>query len=239
MLKLISDKLPGADLEQLAFEIEKKRDGYSVLAIAFEQGRLAEVVNFLSQFKADGDYILDMGGNTAAYLLKNKNKEEYRSASDFAQSLKEALEQENNLKIKIGIGGFQGTDTLSAFGESMTALKHGSLISDKKGIFSYKEYLLLKILEEIPKKGYEENSNGLFDEKTLAIFNDRDMMDTAEEFLACSLNISETSRKLYMHRNTLLYRLDKIQEAAGLDIRGFSDAMVFKLMAVLYKIHSN
>jgi carbohydrate diacid regulator len=63
------------------------------------------------------------------------------------------------------------------------------------------------------------------------------MLDTAEEFLLSSLNISETCRKLYMHRNTLLYRLDKIQEATGLDIRTFSDAMLFKTIAVLYKMH--
>ncbi|GHV02364.1 hypothetical protein FACS1894211_13640 [Clostridia bacterium] len=227
--------MPGADLEQLARDIEKKRDGYSVLAISFESGKLNEVVNFLSQFKAEEDYILDMGGNVAAYLLKNKTKDEYRSASDFAQNLKDALEQENILRIEIGIGGFQGSDTLSALGESVTALKHGGLISYKRGIVTYKEYLLLKILEESGKKAAEFSST-LFDERTLAVLDDKEMMDMAEEFLLSSLNISETSRKLYMHRNTLLYRLDKIQEATGLDIRGFSDALIFKLIATLYKL---
>ncbi|MDR1094743.1 MAG: helix-turn-helix domain-containing protein [Clostridiales bacterium] len=234
VLELIRDKLPGADLEQLAREVEKKRDGYSVLAISFEAGKLNEVADFLSQFKADDDYILDMGGNLAAYLLKNKSMNEYRSAADFAQNLKTALEQENNLKIQVGIGG--DTDTLSALGESVTALKYGGFISDKKGIFSYKEYLLLKTLEDIPERKMAEYAPILFDPKTRAILDDEDMTDTAEEFLNSSLNISETSRKLYMHRNSLLYRLDKIQEETGLDIREFADAWIFKTIAVLYRI---
>ena len=51
-----------------------------------------------------------------------------------------------------------------------------------------------------------------------------------------SLNISETSRNLYMHRNTLLYRLDKIEKATGLNIRLFSDAVSFRVLTVLYKL---
>ena len=62
------------------------------------------------------------------------------------------------------------------------------------------------------------------------------MLSTAEEFLNTSLNVSETSRNLYMHRNTLMYRLDKIERATGLDIRKFRDAMTFRLVMILYKL---
>ena len=62
------------------------------------------------------------------------------------------------------------------------------------------------------------------------------MLNTAEEFLESSLNTSETSRKLYLHRNTLTYRLDKIEKATGLNIRKFSDAVTFRLITVLAKL---
>lgn len=62
------------------------------------------------------------------------------------------------------------------------------------------------------------------------------MVNTAEEFLANSLNVSEASRNLFMHRNTLMYRLDKIERITGLDIRNFSDAVTFRVIAVLYKL---
>ena len=68
------------------------------------------------------------------------------------------------------------------------------------------------------------------------IFEDEEMLETAEAFLQSSLNISETSRNLYMHRNTLLYRLDKIEKATGLNIRLFSDAVSFRVLSILYKL---
>ena len=62
------------------------------------------------------------------------------------------------------------------------------------------------------------------------------MVNTAEEFLENSLNVSETSRKLYMHRNTLMYRLDKIERVTGLNLRKFSDAVTFRLITILNKL---
>ena len=62
------------------------------------------------------------------------------------------------------------------------------------------------------------------------------MLTTAEAFLQSSLNVSETSRNLYMHRNTLLYRLDKIEKATGLNIRLFSDAVSFRVLTALHKL---
>ena len=68
------------------------------------------------------------------------------------------------------------------------------------------------------------------------MFADGEMVATAKEFLHTSLNVSETSRNLYMHRNTLMYRLDKIERATGLDIRKFQDAMTFRLIMILHKL---
>lgn len=238
VLRLISDKLPGVDIEQLARDIEKKNNAYSVLAIEFEDGKLAELTDFLMQYKQKEDYIIDMGSNVVAYLLKNKNKDEYRSASDFAQLLKTGIEQEGNLSVKIGIGEFGGHKQLSAFAESLTALKLSHILGGK-GVFSYKEYVVLSLFDEIPKDKMEAALDVLLDKNTLSILADKEMLETAEEFMQCSLNVSETARNLYLHRNTLLYRLDKIQDATGLDIRQFSDAITFKIVTWLYRINKD
>ena len=76
----------------------------------------------------------------------------------------------------------------------------------------------------------------LMDTGAREIFNDEEMINTAEEFLENSLNVSETSRKLYLHRNTLTYRLDKIERATGLNIRKFSDAVTFRLITILSRL---
>ena len=62
------------------------------------------------------------------------------------------------------------------------------------------------------------------------------MLGTAEEFLDNSLNVSETSRNLFMHRNTLMYRLDKIERMTGLNLRKFSDAVTFRIITILNRL---
>lgn len=79
----------------------------------------------------------------------------------------------------------------------------------------------MKMLEDVPESKLAEYLGELTDENAKEIFEDEEMVNTAEEFLQSSLNVSETSRNLYMHRNTLLYRLDKIEKATGLNIRRF------------------
>ena len=76
----------------------------------------------------------------------------------------------------------------------------------------------------------------LMDKSARAIFDDQEMISTAEEFLENSLNVSETSRKLFLHRNTLMYRLDKIEKLTGLNLRNFSDAVTFRLITMLIRL---
>lgn len=66
------------------------------------------------------------------------------------------------------------------------------------------------------------------------VFGDAELMRTAECFIECSLNISAAARELYMHRNTMMYRLDKIKRSTGLDIRSFADAVAFRLLYAVY-----
>ena len=73
-------------------------------------------------------------------------------------------------------------------------------------------------------------------EEIQEILEDEEMLNTAEAFLQNNLNVSETSRQMYMHRNTLLYRLDKIEKSTGLNVRQFADAVSFRVLTVMYKL---
>ena len=92
------------------------------------------------------------------------------------------------------------------------------------------------MLEDVPEGKLAEYLAEITDDSFKEVFDDEEMLATAEAFLQSSLNVSETSRQLYMHRNTLLYRLDKIEKATGLNIRLFSDAVSFRVLTVLYKL---
>jgi len=98
-------------------------------------------------------------------------------------------------------------------------------------------------LKSIKNKPIEKIKQSLFnhlitliDKKSLEILNDNESMETAEVFFKNSLNISETARIMFLHRNTLIYRLDKIEKATGLNIKHFNDAVTFRLISILHKL---
>ena len=83
-------------------------------------------------------------------------------------------------------------------------------------------------------KSVREKITSRFEMKNLAkIFEDQSMMQTVETYLDCGMNISETARRLYMHRNTLIYRLDQVEKRTGLDLRRFEDAMTSKIASLV------
>lgn len=71
------------------------------------------------------------------------------------------------------------------------------------------------------------------------VFADADLMRTAERFISYNLNVSAAARSLYMHRNTMMYRIDKIKRATGLDIRSFDEAVAFRLLYHVYRYGKN
>ena len=93
-----------------------------------------------------------------------------------------------------------------------------------------------EVAAALPKSVREMLTSG-FEMKNFAkIFEDQSMMQTVEVYLDSGMNISETARRLYMHRNTLMYRLNNIRKNTGLDLSNFSDAVTFELLHYLYII---
>ena len=93
-----------------------------------------------------------------------------------------------------------------------------------------------EVVAALPKSVREMLTSG-FEMKNFAkIFEDQSMMQTVEVYLASGMNISETARRLYMHRNTLMYRLNNIRKNTGLDLSKFADAVTFELLRYLYII---
>jgi carbohydrate diacid regulator len=172
-------------------------------------------------------------------LIKFENQgEEYYSINEYATFLAQSLIEELGEDVKVYIGGTVKSlaDVSSSYMQALSALNMSKDSNAKGNVHSFKEFVLAKVLEDLPKSKLNEYLEILMDKSARTIFDDQEMISTAEEFLENSLNVSETSRKLYLHRNTLSYRLDKIEKATGLNIRKFSDAVTFRLITVLYKL---
>ena len=123
-----------------------------------------------------------------------------------------------------------------SYHQAATAVRMGALLKSKGDVHTYREFLLVKMLEDVPAIKLKEYMEQFHITGAAEVFSDEEMTGTAEEFLENSLNLSETSRNLYMHRNTLMYRLDKIERLTGLNIRKFSDAVTFRVISILYKL---
>ena len=202
-------------------------------------GRANEVMNFLSQYANNTlDSAILMDDLSCAFVKFIDSELEYQSATDFANFLVQSLYEETGIMSKIGVGGtvkhlLEGN---ISYQQASTAIRMCKVFNSKGDVHSYKEYLLIKMLEEVPKFKLNEYLEILLDDEAKTIFSDTEMINTAEEFLENSLNVSETSRNIYVHRNTLMYRLDKIERSTGLNVRKFSDAVTFRLITILYKL---
>ena len=118
----------------------------------------------------------------------------------------------------------------------MEALKYARDFSSKLAVCSYREFFIVRLLKELPKSKVNEYLSSLVQMDTIAFLKDEELVDTAVAFLDNNLNVSETAKRIFIHRNTLIYRLDKISRMTGLDIRKFQDAFIFRMIYILYSI---
>ena len=168
----------------------------------------------------------------------DKSENDYQSSVDYAEFLAQSLKEELGINVTVGVGSTvrELKDIYHSYVRAGNALRYADVFAVKGNVHSYREFLLIKMMEDIPDGKLEEYLADLSDESFREVFDDEEMLGTAEEFLQSSLNVSETSRNLYMPRNTLLYRLDKIEKATGLNIRSFSDAVSFRVLTVIHRL---
>ena len=202
----------------------------------WEQKRIDETVAHVEGCLFDGrDMVVKMDEHCCAVV---KFLEDGQSPLEFSRFLSQSLYEEIGVKASIGIGceteSFSEIST--SYQQAMTAVRMSSVFHSKGEVHSYKEYLLVRMLEDVPESRLKDYMEQFRIGDANEIFEDREMLETAEEFLENSLNVSETSRNLYMHRNTLMYRLDKIERATGLNIRNFADAVSFRVITIIYKL---
>ncbi len=202
--------------------------------------KVDEVINHLKTFSDEKlDFVVKLDAFTCAFIKYNdESTGEYQSYTEYAEFLAQSVYEELGVIIQISIGGTVKSvyDLATSFNQAQSAQRMAVSLSAKGQVHSFKDYILIKMLEDLPKAKLNEYKEILMDASAREIFEDDEMINTAEEFLENSLNISETSRNLYLHRNTLMYRLDKIEKQTGLNLRKFSDAVTFRLITILAKL---
>lgn len=119
-------------------------------------------------------------------------------------------------------------DLANAYKEARMALEIGKIFYSERNVFGYRKLGIGRLIYQLPEEICEMFIEEIFDGESLEVI-DGETLNIIRTFFENNLNLSETSRQLYVHRNTLVYRFEKIQKRFGLDLRSFEDALTFKI----------
>lgn len=209
------------------------------MLISVDPEKTHEVMNVINAYVSDRmDFAVVIDENQIGFVKFILGEDDdYRSVTEYAEFLFLSILEETGVHPFIVVGSSVSSilEISNSYSHAVSAFRLRNFVSLNGNVHTFKEYIFIKILEDLPKSKLTEYLDILMDSQAEEIFSNEEMMITAEEFLENNLNVSETSRKLYLHRNTLTYRLDKIEKATGLDVRKFSDAVTFRLISALSK----
>ncbi|MCX7710190.1 MAG: helix-turn-helix domain-containing protein [Clostridia bacterium] len=182
------------------------------------------------------DFILIPDKEQIVLIKELKSNTDYREVEKTANIIADTLSTELMVKAYVGIGTIAENvvDIGRSYREAQISLLVGKIFLEDRYIFSYNSLGLGRLIYQLPEANCKLFLDEFFKGDNFD-FMDSETMLTIQKFFENSLNISETSRQLFVHRNTLVYRLDKIQKLTGLDLRKFDDAITFKIALMVKK----
>ena len=153
-----------------------------------------------------------------------------------AASIVDTLQGDHYIKAVVGIGTPIGNikDLASSFKEAQIAMEVGKVFDTERQVISYDHLGIARLIYQLPTTLCEAFLREVFKQESIDSL-DAETLFTIQRFFENNLNVSETSRGLFVHRNTLVYRLEKIRKLTGLDLRNFDDAIVFKVALMVKK----
>ena len=215
-----------AEVRRLVFIIETKNEK--------DTNALETVRNIFSS--KTKDFVTAVDEKNIILVKEVKQNETYEDMSKTAKVIVDMLNTEAMSSVHVAYGPIVNDlkEVSRSYKEAKMALDVGKIFYGNRNIIAYSNLGIGRLIYQLPiplckmfiKEIFENRSPDDFDEETLTTIN---------KFFENSLNVSETSRQLYIHRNTLVYRLDKIEKSTGLDLRIFEDAITFKIALMVVK----
>lgn len=237
---ILSDSiLPGdiyARSKELKLVYEAPRMVYLVNLPVQDDGNVFEILSGMFPKKGK-QFVITLDEKNIAVIteiidadISTKQKE------SVVASIIDTVRSEAMINICVGIGSVANTlrDVAAAYREAQVALEIGKVFDAEKEILNYESLGIGRLIYQLPVKLCQMFLDEVFKKDSIDKLDAETLM-TIQKFFDNSLNISETSRKLFIHRNTLVYRLDKIQKLTGLDLREFDDAIIFKVAMMVKK----
>ena len=183
------------------------------------------------------NFITAVDEKSIIIVKEMEDEETYEDVNRLAEQIMDTLElcREDGTHMAYGTIVNELKEVSRSYKEARMALDVGKIFFGDKDVIAYSSLGIGRLIYQLPIPLCKMFIREIFDGKSPDDF-DEETLTTIDKFFENSLNVSETSRQLYIHRNTLVYRLDKLQKSTGLDLRVFEDAITFKiaLMVVRY-----
>ena len=240
---IIMDNILPGDIyiraKELHFATDAPRAVFLVRQLGHGDVATVDVLSSLFPDKLQ-DFVLSINETDIAVIKQIEPETEIEELEKIAVQIEETLRNELFVRTVIGIGTVAEhlRSLADAYKEAQTAIDVGKVFDTEKSIINYENLGIGRLIYQLPTtlcdifliEVFKKNSIDSLDQETLFTIN---------KFFENNLNVSETSRKLFVHRNTLVYRLEKIKKLTGLDLRQFDHAIVFKVALMVRKYLSS
>ena len=221
--------------KKLHIETNVKRVVFIIETQMEKDGNALETMRSLFSSKTR-DFITAVDEKNIILVREVKQGETYSDLEKTANMLLDMLNTEAMSKVNVAFGTIVNEikDVSRSYKEAKMALDVGKIFYSTKNVVAYSRLGIGRLIYQLPLPLCRMFIKEIFDGKSPDDF-DEETLTTINKFFENSLNVSETSRQLYIHRNTLVYRLDKLQKSTGLDLRVFEDAITFKIALMVVK----
>ena len=222
--------------KKLHIEAEARRLVFVIETNKHRDSNAMEVMKSLFTGR-HGAYITAVDEENIILVKELEKRDTYEEMHQLAKTIVDLLNTEAMINAKIAYGtGVQNIKDISrSYNEAKMAMDVGKIFYDEKSVIAYNKLGIGRLIYQLPIPLCKMFMDEVFPGTTPDEFDEETLL-TIRKFFDNSLNVSETARQLYIHRNTLVYRLDKVNKATGLDLRVFEDAITFEiaLMVVRY-----
>jgi len=236
---IITDNILLGDIyvraKELHFVSEAPRAVFLIRQAESAEPTLIDLVQGMFPDK-QSDFVLSISESDTVLIKLLSNGAESRDLYKIARQIEEAVTNELHLRVVIGIGTVVGhiRDLARAYKEAQVAIDVGKVFDTEKSVINYENLGIGRLIYQLPTTLCEMFLQEVFKKNPIDAL-DQETLFTINKFFENNLNVSETARKLFVHRNTLVYRLEKIKKLTGLDLREFDDAITFKVALMVKK----
>ena len=240
---IIMDNILPGDIYIRAKELHFATDAPRAVFLVRQLGRSdVATVDVLSGMFTDKlqDFVISINETDIAVVKQLTGYPEAEELERIAASMEDTLRNELFVKTVIGIGTVVThlRELADAYKEAQTAIDVGKVFDTEKSIINYENLGIGRLIYQLPTTLCEIFLSEVFKKNSIDSL-DQETLFTINKFFENNLNVSETSRKLFVHRNTLVYQLEKIKKLTGLDLRQFDHAIVFKVALMVRKYLSS